>query len=160
MILAFGSFYSSIRSQSLVKFSFEFLGARERQKWAHRSPSLFRLQDCPTFQLFLPTPGDQFLHIGTNNTSTLLGDDNTTHTNHLATAFVIKGFRRFEWKGITVEQSTHSSCGSSVHPDNSGGGGSVGAAAAAALAVVTVASCSSVEDALVVSLTCRYYWWW
>ena len=121
--------------------------------------NLFRSKDLPKFQFFLPAALDGFLDIGTNNQCALLGN-NTTHTNHLATAVVIKGFRRFEWKGITVEQSTHSSCGSSVHPDNSGGGGSVGAAAAAALAVVTVASCSSVEDALVVSLTCRYYWWW
>ena len=43
-----------------------------------------------------PTTGDKFLHIGTDNTSTLLGSDNTTHANHLAAAFVIKGFRRFE----------------------------------------------------------------
>ena len=66
--------------------------------------NLFRSKDLPKFQFFLPAALDGFLDIGTNNQCALLGN-NTTHTNHLATAFFVTGILWFLLKRITPEHT-------------------------------------------------------
>ena len=70
-------------------------------KWTYRK---FRSEDRNKFQFFLLAAFDRFLDIGTDNKSTLLGEDTAT-ANQLSTAFFVKGFILFYWKGITAEHT-------------------------------------------------------